>query len=267
MKLLADSGSTKCDWVLINGAEKEFFKTIGLNPNIASPSLFLKAFEDALELRENKLNVTEIEFYGAGCTGIKNQKIVQEVLLSYFINATKTKVESDLWAAVKATCDEKPAYVAILGTGSNLGFYDGINLHFPTPSLGYILGDEGSGNSIGKQLLIDYFYGKMPLEFKEKLNWGKQITELYSSKFPNAFLAEKVKETSFMHGEKYFQDLVKGKILDFLFLHKKTIQDLTFPIHFVGSISYYFKDLLQECCRIENLKIGKVISSPIQSLR
>ena len=156
--------------------------------------------------------------------------------------------------------------IGILGTGSNLGYFDGDNLVFPTPSLGYILGDEGSGNAIGKQLLKDYFYGDMSREIASKLDWEDDVEKHLQSIRPNAFLASKVLEFIDFHETDYFVNLISKEFAKYLVLHKRTIQKYGGEIHFVGSIAVHFKETLSRTLKEHGMQLGKVIDAPIKYL-
>ena len=166
MILIADSGSTKCDWILCERSASEpiRIKTKGLNPAILTKKQFQKVISKCEDLNKFKDQITKIKFFGAGCGTKRSQKKVNTILESFFKNA-KAETSEDTMAAVLATTKE-PAVVCILGTGSNCCYFDGKSIHLKTPSLGYILMDEGSGNYFGKVLLQAYYYEKMPKELR-----------------------------------------------------------------------------------------------------
>ena len=166
MLLIADSGSTKCDWILYKNKGKEPFRirTKGLNPSILKKKSLKKIITNNVELYGYKNQVKTIYFFGAGCSTKKNKKIIDNLLVSFFENA-KSIVEEDLMAAVWATTN-RPAVVCILGTGSNCCYYDGNIIHKKTPSLGHLVMDEGSGNYFGKELLKSYYYKQLPDELR-----------------------------------------------------------------------------------------------------
>ena len=171
MILIADGGSTKADWIAINDDKQEEFRvrTLGLNPAIVPEEELHNRIINMFQLIKVKDDVEEIHFYGAGCGTPKPIEILKDILASIFINA-KICISEDMLAAVYAASKNKPAIVCILGTGSNSCYYDGENMEMLTPSLGYILMDEASGNYFGKKLIIDYYYGKMPKSIAEKFN-------------------------------------------------------------------------------------------------
>jgi N-acetylglucosamine kinase-like BadF-type ATPase len=173
MILIADGGSTKADWILLDKTGEQVFKTRteGLNPEILSESLLTIRIQENKELATCKDQVSEVYFYGAGCGTKRLTLLLSKVFESFFVNA-KVVVKEDTYAAVYAVTT-KPGIVCILGTGSNSCYFDGKNVETRVASLGYILMDEASGNYFGKRLIRDYYYGKMP----------KKAAELFEQQF------------------------------------------------------------------------------------
>ena len=274
MLLIADSGSTKCDWILYKNENENpiRIRTKGLNPAILSKKALKKIITDDLELAKYKELVTSIHFFGAGCGTEKNQKKVNKILSSFFEKAESTTNE-DIMAAVYATTSE-PAVVCILGTGSNCCFYDGNKVHLKTPSLGYVVMDEGSGNYFGKVLLRKYYYEQMPTELRfsfEKhynLKAKKVIKELYQSSTPNKYLAEfarflfENKEHPFMKNI-----LIEGMELfveNHIMRYSEELK--TVPLHFVGSIAFHGEEYIQLALHKKGLKASNFIRRPIDNL-
>jgi len=174
MILIADGGSTKADWILLDksGAQVLKTRTGGLNPAVFDEELMRKRLQENLDLVDYKDKVTNIYFYGAGCGTEKPTLLLKSIFESFFTNAV-VEVKEDTYAAAYAVTT-KPGIVCILGTGSNSSYFDGENVETRIPSLGYILMDEASGNYFGKKLLRDYYYGKMPKKtaqlFEEQFN-------------------------------------------------------------------------------------------------
>ena len=179
MILIADGGSTKADWILLDKSGNQVFKTRteGLNPEILNADLLKQRIQDNQEIAEYKNKVTNVYFYGAGCGTQKLTNLLASIFESFFVNATVV-VKEDTFAAVYAVTT-KPGIVCILGTGSNSSYFDGDNVEVRVPSLGYILMDEASGNYFGKKLIRDYYYNKLPKDvailFKEQFNIGFAI--------------------------------------------------------------------------------------------
>src|SRR5690606_5973586 len=166
MILIADSGSSKTDWRVIDRqGEIQQFRTIGFNPFYQTAAEMAEGMrtEDLLQL---KGKIDQVFFYGAGCTSERNRAAVIQTIHSYYGKA-EVIVDHDLMAAARATCGHQPGIACILGTGSNSGDYDGIDIITSRPSPGYLLGDEGGGAYIGKHFLQDFIYDDMPSFIRE----------------------------------------------------------------------------------------------------
>ena len=195
MTLITDGGSTKCDWVLLDNSGEVVFKTAtsGLNPTVVPKEELLLRIASNETLKSIFNSVEILDFYGAGCGTTTPRSILKDVLEALFTKA-KVNVFEDMAAAVFAATTE-PGIVCILGTGSNSCFFDGIKIHSPIPSLGFILMDEASGNYFGKRLIRDYYYQRMPkeiaAEFENKFNLEADEIKmnLYKKPNPNAYLA------------------------------------------------------------------------------
>lgn len=270
MLIVADSGSTKCDWLLLDRAAGTPFSTAGLNPLLLSESELTERIAQS-ELSKIKTSISELNFYGAGCSTEDRVVKVEKVLRQFFSNA-EVFVQSDLMGAVRACCQNDAGVVCILGTGSNATFFDGDTLVEGQPSLGYLLGDEGSGMHIGKRLLRDYFYGQMPEEFAKVLSDTYEmkkddvLKELYEKAHPNAYLASFAKFAS-QPTIPYFSDLVKSCFREFIELHVLPFETTkAIPLHFVGSVAHYFESSLREIANEFGFSIGKIIQKPIFNL-
>lgn len=274
MILIADSGSTKCDWLLTDskGNLRQKQKTPGINPVMFTLDEIKERVGFATHILSYADQITHVYFYGAGCGLDGNQELMQIALLAFYPNA-KVEVQSDLVAAVRATAKE-PSIVCILGTGSNSCYYDGDAIHFGFDSLGYSVMDEASGNYFGKQLLKDFFYKKMPSNIAERfaleydISTEKVLIHLYKEPMPAKFLASFAKFI-FEVGlsEVYIQKLLKKgfiELLEYQFKLWPNYQKL--PIHFIGSIAYFAKDILESTLASENITIGTILRTPIQGL-
>ncbi len=273
MILVADSGSTKTDWraVASNGKETKF-TTVGINP-------FHQRGDDIESIIRNndvsKLDdqITKVYFYGAGCNYEDKIRIVSEAIGKVFTSAY-TEVHHDLIAAARALCGRQEGISCILGTGSNSCYYDGVNIARNRPSLGYVLGDEGSGAFIGKKFIQDFLYGKTPPSVHNKfiqeypdLSIDKILDKVYSGYLPNRFLAS---FTEFVHANisnPYLHGLVYECFYAFLDNHVcKYDKYKELPTHFVGSVAFHFQDILKRVSRDTGVKVGKIIKSPIDGL-
>ncbi len=169
MVAIVDGGSTKCDWVILDDFNKVFLKTetIGFNPNNIAAELIVPEIEKNVSLGSVKNSIKKVFFYGSGCGIPENCAIIERELEKFFIHA-EIKAKEDLTAAAYAAYRGTPAIVCILGTGSNSCFFDGEYVKIKLPSLGFLVGDEGSGSSIGKQLVRRFFMQKLPQDLSSE---------------------------------------------------------------------------------------------------
>lgn len=276
-RLIADSGSTKTDWVLTRDGEVvRKIKTIGLNPYMNPKDIIITALRTELLPTFSSYEIKdtlEIEFYGAGCSNDDKKKLIQDCIHRFFPMAD-IKVEHDLLGAAKAVCGNQSGIAAILGTGSNSCYYDGEKIVKNVISLGFILGDEGSGCYIGKQLIADFLNKEMPAELNAHLRndlglCKDQIFDnVYKKPRPNRYLASFTKWMDNYYSEfDYLHDLIKRSFNDFF--TKSIIKydnHKELPINVVGSVGYRFKTELEEVAVDHGCKIGKIIKSPIDGL-
>lgn len=273
MILIADGGSTKADWIALDNKKEVFrIRTLGLNPAVVAETELQNRIINMFQLMHVKESVKEIHFYGAGCGTPKPVAILKTLLESIFVNAS-VFVSEDLLAAVYASSGNSEAIVCILGTGSNSCFYDGKNIHVTSPSLGYTIMDEASGNYYGKILLRDFYYQKMPKtiakEFAKQfdLDVDEVKFNLYRQQNPNMYLASFAKFMFDFKNEKYIQKMIKKGFEAFFEYRILPFQkDAHVPIYFIGSIAFYFKDLLDVVASKHHLKITEVIQRPINNL-
>ena len=274
MILIADGGSTKADWISIDINKNEVFRvrTHGLNPAIVAKDELKNRIINMFQLIDVKDQVSEIHFYGAGCGTPKPTKILKNVLESIFTKA-KVFVSEDMLAAVYAAAGQKPSIVSILGTGSNSCFFDGVKMHTTSPSLGYTVMDEASGNYFGKILLKEFFYSKMPnrlsKEFKKQYNLDADFIKknLYRESNPNMYLATFAKFMFDFKEDKYIKKIIKKGFKEFfkyrILPFSKTKET---PIYFIGSIAFYFREILEQVAEKYNLRITNIIQRPIDNL-
>ncbi len=271
--LIADSGSTKTDWCLLRkGSRPVYYKTQGINPYLQTAEAIAAMLQEELPWSAKKINPDNIRFYGAGASAAAQQRKLAGVLKKHF-GAKNVKVQSDLMAASQALCGDQKGIVAILGTGSSSCYYDGKKIKEQKPSLGYIAGDEGSGNYMGKRLLQYYVYGTFDAELKTgfEMRFGKDITaiidRLYSDPFPNRYLASFAPMLIDMRGHYMAENIIEDCINDF-FHHciLKYRQSWNMPLYFTGSVAHSFKDVIVNLCNQYELELGKVEKSPMEGL-
>lgn len=274
MIAIADGGSTKCDWVILNDEGVEILKTStnGFNPNIIVPNLIPAELEKNEELAEMRFKMKKVFYYGAGCGTEENSRVVSEQFQRFFTNA-EISVKEDLTAAAYAAYNGVPAIVCILGTGSNSCFFDGEKIRRDLPSLGFLIGDEGSGNAIGKLLLRRFFMKKLPNDLHQEFVDTYQLTiedaikNMYHNPRANAYLGAFNKFVAARKSHPYFQNMIFDEMKNFL-----DYQVLPYPeakeaeINFIGFVAYIYEDILRSAAAELNLKIGKVVRKPIDAL-
>ncbi len=272
MQLVIDSGSTKTLWCLIdNGKVLQEISTVGINPYISSKEMIQAIVQ--LEVAPILAHTpTEIYFYGAGCSTVENKKVI-EYSLREINSRAKIEVEHDLLAVARALCQNEMGIAVILGTGSNSCLYNGRDIIQNTPSLGYILGDEGSGSFIGKQFLADLWYGLVPVEIKDAFykeyphDLSYYLNKIYKEPNANAFLASFCAWLSNHTENNYVKELLKNSFSIFI---EKQIKpygvEKTNTIHCIGSIAFYFLNEWKEVILQKGYKLGKVEQTPISGL-
>ncbi|MFN4762546.1 BadF/BadG/BcrA/BcrD ATPase family protein [Gillisia sp. Q332] len=274
MILIADGGSTKCDWILLNNKGDQIFKTRtkGLNPAVFPENMLEQRIEENTDLQEVKSKVERIHFFGAGCGTETPRKLLEDIIANFFTNASEVLVKEDMVAAAYAATTE-PGIVCILGTGSNSCFFDGENIEMAVNSLGYILMDEASGNYFGKRLLRDYYYKRMPPDLAKKfeseynLDSDEIKRNLYKKENPNTYLANFAEFIFSNERNGYFYKLVHEGIQEFI--HSRVLsfkQAQNVPIHFIGTIAYFSEDIIRAVAQPYHLEIGNIIRRPIDAL-
>lgn len=271
MLIIADSGSTKTSWSIIDGQNIIQKETIGLNPLMTEESIIRQSFNDVIHAQPiNKIKA--VYFYGAGCASDVLCNKVKKAIASV-VYLDDIFVKSDIYAAAHGLLNKKTGWVAILGTGSNLAYYNGTDLKQHNPSLGYILGDEGSGAYLGKKLLQMIYYkqcsNKLIAAFNEysKTSLTEIIENIYHKPQANKYLASftyfiKQNETNESIKQlltNAFKKFIKTHILPY-----KNVYDSS--IAFTGSVAYIFQNQLKEVCSHYKLEILAIEKSPMQGL-
>lgn len=271
LKLIADAGSTKIEWVVLEeGKVVKRLITNGYNPNYAKPNAFIDILYKELE---ELPAVDAVYYYGSGCGSQTAQNDMRQYLAVRFEEAGKVFVTHDLMGACHAVLGHQPGIACILGTGANSCLYDGENITDRAVSLGYLIGDEGSGCYIGRKLVRAYFYDLMPIELKLEFNniYHLEIRELidrvYHCSEASKYLAGFVKFACDHVDHPFIQALVKECFNDFIKVFVLRYPDCHKQrVSFVGSVAFYFETLLHECLAVEGLTMGKVMRSPMDGL-
>lgn len=274
MIAIADGGSTKCDWVILDNAGGVMLQAVtdGFNPNLIPRGEICTRLLAQPVLNSVKAEVTKVFFYGSGCGLLQNREIVREEFQSFFTRAEIT-VKDDLTAAAYAAYEGTPAIICILGTGSNSCFFDGKEIRRDLPSLGYLLGDEGSGSAIGKQLLKKYFMKKLPPDLHEEftkeygLTIEEAIAKIYHNPRANAWLGGFNKFAAERGQHPFIQEMIFAEFRNFLHY-----QVLPYPeahsaeINFIGYIAFIYEEILRAAAAEFNLNVGNILQKPISRL-
>lgn len=275
MILIADSGSTKTDWVLTGGKntqQKIRYNTSGYNPYFINTDSIYNSVTSALTNKIDSTRITRIFFYGAGCSTSENNDIVYKALIRCFPNA-EVVVKHDMLAAARALLGSEKGFAAILGTGSNTCVYNGKEIVKHIDSLGYLLGDEGSGSFIGKTIARDYMRGYLPPELKKKFvftyksNHAEIFESIYNQPFPNRFLAGFCRFAYENIEHDYIQQIVRNSFNEFFKNIVTQYPDYRkYEFNCVGSVAYNFKSILNNVAASYSMQVGKIIASPIDRL-
>lgn len=270
--LIADSGSTKTDWCLIQSGKKKYLQTQGINPYFMQAHEIKSILEQELNINPKKIQPDEIHFYGAGINSEDKQQVIAASLRDHF-GTKKIKSYSDMLAAARATCLHEKGIACILGTGSNSCYFDGRQIKFKTPSLGFILGDEGGATAIGKKLLQYYLHDIMETDLKAAFeeqfsNELKHVLEdLYRKPFPNRFMAQFARFIFEHRNHFMIENIAEDCLNDFFINHLLRYPKIhQLPVHFSGSVAFHLQDILEALCEQYEIQLGTVIQKPIKGL-
>lgn len=266
--LIADGGSTKIDWTVVSGISQKTFRSPGINPVLWDIGKIEQMLQEGLP-HEILSDVESVYFYGAGCLGRSAEKM-QEALMRVVAHDAEIEVESDLLGAARALFGNERGIACILGTGSNSALYDGKEIISNIHPLGYILGDEGSGASIGKHFLNALYKGRLPeslrkdFETETGLTYDDVIDHVYRQPMANKFLASLVifvskrrKECAELLNEE-FDNFIEKDILPY--------NHCELPVGIVGGVGYEFCEELKEIFLRHGLKLNKVVAKPMENL-
>lgn len=274
MILIADSGSTKCDWALVDDKGKRIdnFNTIGLNPYFHNEDVIENGLKENISLIEISKEVTHVFFYGAGSSTQELCSRMKHGLQRVFIKAN-ILVDHDLLGAAMSTYNGAPGITCILGTGSNSCFFDGKSVYEEIPSLAYILGDESSGSWYGKILLQEYFYKKLPSDLRDAFiqkyspNKDAIIKRIYQEPNANVYLASYMKFLGEHHEHPHVRDWIYNGMKHFSSIHVQCFKNYKeVPVHFIGSVGHIFQDILKRVAKEDSWQLGNIIRRPLDGL-
>ena len=272
IKLIADSGATKTEWCLLNGKNKKMISTQGISPYFLKSDEIVELLRLELLPQLNNTLVNVVHYYGTGCHTTANSRIVKNALKKLFPKAG-ISVDHDLTGAAKALCGDQKGIACILGTGSNSCYYNGKKIIRNSPGLGFILGDEGSGAYLGKKVLQYFLYNTYDEDLRARFDARFVTTEreilhaVYKAPWPNRYLSSFAIFLAENRGHYMIENIIEDGLNDFFFNHiYKYRESWKLPIHFVGSVAYGFKDVLEVLCKAYQLELGKVIKNPMVEL-
>jgi glucosamine kinase len=270
--LIADSGSTKCEWCLLQGRKKKRVDTQGISPYFLDVAGIGKILREELLPGLGKAEVDEVFYYGTGCKDPRNQKLVQKAIRQVF-PGTRVHVTHDLMGAALALCGRDKGISCILGTGSNSCYFDGRKIVKNSPGLGFVLGDEGSGAYLGKKVLQYYLYNTFDedLRYKFDAKYATNVKEIldrvYKQPLPNRYLASFTLFLAENRGHFMIENIIEDGLNDFFFNHLcKYRESWKLPIHFVGGVAYGFRDVIEELCDGYEFELGSILQKPMDGL-
>jgi len=271
MKLIADSGSTKTDWrVLTQGQNAYQLITNGLNPYYQDTDAISETLTIQLLPHLTATDVQAVHFYGAGCANPEANAIVERALRQLFPNLNTAEVDSDMLGAARGACQHEPGIVCILGTGSNACCYNGQQITRGIQSLGFWLGDEGSGGYLGKTLVRDYFQNCLPDDLHAafaqrypQLDRATLLDNAYKKPFPNRYFASFTPFLSEHINHPYANKLVIDAFTLFLITYVVRFSEAAqWPVHFVGSVAHHFAPQLRQAIQNIGCTMGQILQSP-----
>lgn len=272
--IIADSGSTKTDWILLKGSQiVRELKTIGFNPYFQTKDQISLEVLNHLKphLHDYLHQVSELHYYGTGCSTVENCKLIEECLM-LTLDVPKVNVSHDLLAAARALCKREWGIASILGTGSNSCLYNGSDILENVPSTGYLWSDYGGGSQIGKLFIRDYFEGKLPPDISnafEKAGYDREVilNNVYKKSVPGKYLAS-VSHFVSKHLDHPSVNKVLVECFDSFFVQQisKYNDSKKYKVHTVGSIGYHYRDLIARVANKHGYQVGNVIQSPMEGL-
>ncbi len=271
--LIADSGSTKTEWCLIQNRKKKKFLTQGLSPYFLSEDQITGILKKELLPVLKKTQPEKIFFYGTGCSNPVNVKLMGRAIKVVFPEAI-VNIDHDLMGAAKALCGNQKGIACILGTGSNSCYFNGKKIIKNSPGIGYILGDEGSGAYLGKKVIQYFLYGTFEPDLMDRfsskynnISSADILDMVYKKPLANRYLSRFTEFLIENRGHYMIENIIEDGFNDFFFNHVyKYRESWLYPIHFVGSVAFGFKDVLADLCNAYELQLGTVIKNPMDGL-
>jgi glucosamine kinase len=272
VKLIADSGSTKAEWCLVQGKKKKTIFTQGVSPYFLDGPQITALLSRELLPSIGKIEIDQLFFYGTGCKSAQNQRMMRKALQKLF-PAAEVNVDTDLVGAARAVCGREAGVACILGTGSNSCFYNGKKIVRNSPGLGYVLGDEGSGAYLGRKVLQYFLYNTFDEDLRSRFdatyvtNASEILDHVYKQPLANRYLASFTLFLAENRGHFMVENIVEDGLNDFFFQHIiKYREAWTHPVHFVGGVAWGFRDVVKELCANYELTLGVILKNPMEGL-
>ena len=273
MKLIVDSGTTKTHWVLLEGKHvTENFVTSGFNPYYTPTETIRQSIATGLPENMQNKKVKSVYFYGTGCSTNENCSLMKTILNEFFEDAD-IETHHDLYGAALALLKNREGIAAILGTGSNSCLWNGYEIVEGVPSVGWLIGDEGSATHLGKILLRAFLRGEMSTKNTTVfyrytgLDFEATLHKIYKDNGVNRWIADLSRFASANMENQEIRNLVKQNFRDFLSAQiKKYSGYREKEISFVGSVAWHFRDILLEVLQEENLHAGIIVQQPMDGL-
>lgn len=270
--LIADSGATKAEWCLINNGKKKILFTQGISPYFLNTDQVADLVTNELLISLKKITVEHIFYYGTGCANPENAKSIKTALQRVFPKA-RVHVNTDLMGAARAVCGREKGIACILGTGSNSCYYNGKAIVKNSPGIGYVLGDEGSGAYLGKKVLQYYLYDTFDEDLRARFD-AKFVTtpseildQVYKKALPNRYMASFALFLAENRGHYMIENIIEDGLNDFFFQHLCKYSEVwKYPVNFVGSVAFGFKDVIEQLCSSYEFELGKVLKNPMEGL-
>jgi glucosamine kinase len=270
--LIADSGATKAEWCLLNNGKKKILFTQGISPYFLNTGQIGELLTKELVPKIRNVTVEHIYYYGTGCSNIENAKSIKKALGRVFTKA-QVNVNTDLMAAARAVCGREKGIACILGTGSNSCYYNGKSIVKNSPGIGYVLGDEGSGAYLGKKVIQYYLYNTYDEDLRARFD-AKFVTtaseildNVYKKPLPNRYLASFTLFLAENRGHYMIENIIEDGLNDFFFQHLCKYNEVwKYPVNFVGSVAYGFKDVIEQLCNSYEFELGTVLKNPMSGL-
>lgn len=271
--LLVDAGATKTDFTLVVGKKISFRHSgLGINPNYSSDADIMRVFSDFVGSYNGEGPIEGIFYYGAGCASARNASHLED-LISKFFPCAHIEVYSDLVAVCHALSMGTASVVSILGTGSASCLFNGEEIVHRAPSLGYMLGDDGSGTNLGKRLLTAYLRGQLSpsltaeLEKTYDLNFEKVIHRIYKEPEPNQLMSQLAPFVQKHIDDAFIREMTLQAFNDFFItqkVHYPAYANLYW--HLSGSVAYYFREVIKQAAEMQQCKLGVIVAAPMEKL-